>query len=107
VVRVGCLLERVQVTASTLNRRSHELAVEMAGRTGNRGVRAGKRKAGRRVIEADIGPGIGRVAQRAVRGEARGYVIGIAGGGEIGGMAAEARGRGPLISIRDVAGGTG
>ena len=81
VIRIGGALIILQVATDTGCAGQIEVVVDVAVGTlarGN-GVPAGKRETCRAVIEVRAQPGIGRVAESAVGGEAAGSVIGIAG----------------------------
>ena len=88
VIRIGGALIILQVTADAGGAGQIEVVVDVAVGTLARwnGVPAGKRETRCAVIEVHAQPGIGRVAERAVGGEAAGSVVGIAGRLKIGGM---------------------
>jgi len=90
VIRVGCCVEIVRVTAEAIRGSSRELPVDVAAGARDADVRADERETCRVVIERAAIPGCGGMAGLAGSGEARLDVVGIAGAVEITGVAAKA-----------------
>lgn len=105
VVGVGRLLKIGHVARRTRGRHGRVTAVYMALRAGHLGMRAAQRPAGHGVIEVHVHPRTGVVAGGAVGGKSGGDVIGIAGGGPIFCVAAQAVYRRALEAAAYVAGG--
>lgn len=94
VVRIGGLLEVGGVAADASLRSAGEAAAHVTGGAGGFGMRAGEGEfCQRRVVEPGAQPRHRTMAGAAFFREARGYVIGICGPGEVGRMATEAIGR--------------
>ena len=105
VVGVGRLLKIGHVARRTRGRHGRVTAVYMALRAGHLGMRAAQRPARHGVVEVHVHPRTGVVAGGAVGGKSGGDVIGIAGGGPIFCVAAQAVHRRALEAAAYVAGG--
>lgn len=77
VVRIGCAVEILEVARDTQRAQVREHPAHVATLALQRGMRAGKGEAGSSVIESGIRPRGRAVADRAIRGETGGLVVGV------------------------------